>query len=125
VRPCRARRVVQGDHIEITLDPADLAECLRLQNRPPAGEWDGCLNNLQTAGMDAIWEAGSRVPEGGGGNRDSLPQHLLRPANQLGFDFTAHPAQTEIVRGSINPASHPDVSKQERRVIQDVNSGSD
>ena len=59
----RDGEVVQGDHIEITLDPGlTLRNAYAIRIGPAGGRWDGLrLNNLQELPeWNAIWEARAR-----------------------------------------------------------------
>jgi len=129
----RDGEVVQGDHIEITIDPGlTLRNAYAFRIGPAGGRWDGLrLNNLQELPeWNAIWEARARrVPDGWVAEIAIPFSSISYVPGQInwGFDFTRNiRRKTEIVRwSSLNPGIPlTDVSEAGTLTgIQDVNQG--
>jgi hypothetical protein len=129
----RDGEVVQGDHIEITLDPGlTLRNAYAFMIGPAGGRWDGLrLNNLQELPeWNAIWEARARRVPDGWVAEIAIPFKSISYVpgqTNWGFDFTRNiRRKTEIVRwSSINPSiSITDVSEAGTLTgISDVNQG--
>lgn len=108
----RDGEVVQGDHVEITLDPGlTLRNAYAFRIGPAGGRWDGLrLNNLQELPeWNAIWEARARRVPDGWVAEIAIPFGSISYVpgqTNWGFDFTRNiRRKTEIVRwSSINPA---------------------
>jgi hypothetical protein len=129
----RDGEVVQGDHIEITLDPGlTLRNAYAFRIGPSGGRWDGLrLNNLrELPEWNAIWEARARSVPDGWVAEIAIPFSSISYVpgqTSWGFDFTRNiRRKTEIVRwSSINPAlAIQDVSEAGTLTgIQDVTQG--
>jgi hypothetical protein len=108
----RDGEVVQGDHIEITLDPGlTLRNAYAFRIGPAGGRWDALrLNNLQELPeWNAIWEARARRVPDGWVAEIAIPFSSISYVpgqTNWGFDFTRNiRRKTEIVRwSSLNPA---------------------
>jgi hypothetical protein len=129
----RDGEVVQGDHIEFTLDPGlTLRNAYAFRIGPAGGRWDGLrLNNLQELPeWNAIWEARARRVPDGWVAEVAIPFSSISYVpgqTEWGFDFTRNiRRKTEIVRwSSFNPAiPTADVSEAGTLSgIQDVSQG--
>jgi hypothetical protein len=108
----RDGEVVQGDHIDFTLDPGlTLRNAYAFRIGPAGGRWDGLrLNNLQELPeWNAIWEARARRTPDGWVAEIAIPFSSISYVpgqTEWGFDFTRNiRRKTEIVRwSSFNPA---------------------
>ncbi len=107
----RDGEVIQGDHIEITLDPGlTLRNAYAFRIGPSGGRWDGLrLNNLQELPeWNTIWEARARRVPDGWVAEIAIPFSSISYVpgqTNWGFDFTRNiRRKTEIVRwSSISP----------------------
>ena len=129
----RDGEVVQGDHIEFTLDPGlTLRNAYAFRIGPAGGRWDGLrLNNLQELPeWNAIWEARARRVPDGWVAEVAIPFSSISYVpgqTSWGFELTRNiRRKTEIVRwSSFNPAiATTDVSEAGTLTgIQDVTQG--